>query len=337
MSSPDDLVRDWPRPYGFENVEIGGVDGTRLRLVVGGPRAGRPVVLLHGAPQLSYAWRRVMALLKERYRVIAPDLRGYGASALSLSRRYDVATLAGDLQVTVDWARSRYTEALAGRAGGPRVSRSIPPGVSPDGDTRVLLAGHDWGGTLAWILAARRPQDLRHLVVINAPHPGAIKEYLHPSQLVRAWHVALFQVPFVDKLIERTHASLFLWMMSSSAPPGTFDPADLAFYRGAFARPGRASAVVEGYRQLLWGRRPEFAAMMERLVVPTTLIWGEADHVLRPALADAAGRFVERLEVRRLPGVSHWVPEERPEAVAQAILDGDGAEGTEGSVTIPGG
>ncbi|AKT41941.1 alpha/beta fold hydrolase [Chondromyces crocatus] len=325
MSSLDDLVRDWPRPYGFENVEIGGIDGTRLRLVVGGPRTGRPVVLVHGAPQLSYAWRRVMPLLKEDYRVIAPDLRGYGASAPALTGRYDIPTLVGDLQVTIDWARSRYAEALAGRAGGPRVGRTLPPGVEHDGDTRVLLVGHDWGGTLAWILAAQRPDDLRHLVVTNAPAPAALKEIFHPLQLLRAWHVALFQLPLVDRLLERTHASLFLWMMTSSAAPGTFDPADVAFYRSAFSRPGRCTAVVEGYRQLLWGRRYDFASVAKRLTVPTTLVWGEADRALRRAVGKAAKRYAEQLDVRRLPDVRHWVPEQCPEAIARAVLDGDRA------------
>lgn len=322
MSSPDDLVRDWPRPYGFENVEIGGVDGTRLRLVVGGPRGGRPVVLLHGAPQISYAWRRVMPLLKERYRVIAPDLRGYGSSAMARSGRYDVETLVGDLRVTVEWARARYAEALAGRAGGPRSDRLPPPGSS-DGDSRVVLVGHDWGGGLAWLLAAERPGDLRHLVVANAPHPGTIRELLHPLQLPRLWYIALFQVPLLERLIERTGARPLAWMMSHSAPRGAFEPADLAFYRDAFARPGRAEAVLEGYRQLLRRPYPDRAAATRRIAVPTTLLWGDADPALRAPLADAARRFVEKIEVRHLPGVSHWVPEERPEAVAAAIAEGD--------------
>ncbi|HSN98289.1 MAG TPA: alpha/beta fold hydrolase [Candidatus Nanopelagicales bacterium] len=322
MSTPDDLVRDWPRPYDFENVEIGGTDGTRLRLVVGGPRAGRPVVLLHGAPQLSYAWRRVMPLLKERYRLIAPDLRGYGSSALPRSGRYDLETLVGDLRVTVEWARARYAEALAGRAGGPRGDRLPPPGAS-DGDTRVLLVGHDWGGLLGWLLAAERPEHLRHMVVINAPHPAAIREMLHPMQLARAWYIALFQVPLLDQLIERRNARFFLWMMTHSAPPGTFDPADLSFYRGAFARPGRSRAVLEGYRQLV--RRPygDREVIARPMTVPTTVLWGEDDAALRPALAEAARRFAEKIEIQRLPGVSHWVPEERPEVVAEAVLAAD--------------
>jgi len=323
-SSADELVRDWPRPYGFENVEIGGMDGTRLRLVVGGARAGRPVVLLHGAPQLSYAWRRVMPLLKERYRVIAPDLRGYGASALPRSGRYDVQALVGDLGIVVDWARARYAEALAGRAGGPREERQPPPGSTADGDTRALVVGHDWGGPIAWLYAAQRPDALRHLVAVNGPHPRAYaRELVHPRQLLRSWYIGLFQVPLLDRIIERTDASVFLWMMTASSPPGTFGPADLAFYRTAFTRPGRAGAVLAYYRQALrWASTNEAGARVE---VPTTVVWGDADLSMHPAIAAGSQRYAEQMELRRLRGVSHWVPEERPEVVAQAVVEGDEA------------
>lgn len=321
-SSADELIRDWPRPYGFENVEIGGIDGTRLRLVAGGPRAGRPVVLLHGFPQLSYAWRRVMPLLKERYRVIAPDLRGYGASALPRSGRYDMPTLVGDLQIVVDWARARFAEALAGRAGGPRGERQPPPGTVADGDTRAIVVGHDWGGPIAWMYAAKHPETLRHLVAVNGPHPRAYaRELLHPRQLVRSWYIGLFQVPLLELLVEQTDASLFLWMMTTSSPPGTFGPSDLSFYRTAFSRPGRAGAALDYYRQML--RRPREPQGKGRVEVPSTVVWGDADASMHHAVAEGVRRYVDQVEVRRLPGVSHWVPEERPEVIVQAIIEGD--------------
>jgi pimeloyl-ACP methyl ester carboxylesterase len=140
---------------------------------------------------------------------------------------------------------------------------------------------------------------------------------------VRSWPVALFQVPLLERLIERTDASLFLWMMTTSSRPGTFDPADLTLYRTALSRPGRAGAVLAYYRQLLRplpdpGAPPRHQA---RMTVPATVLWGDADLAMRPALADAMGRYAEQVDVRHLPGVSRWVPEERPEDVAAAVRD----------------
>jgi pimeloyl-ACP methyl ester carboxylesterase len=338
MTTADELIRDWPRAYGFENIEIGGTDGTRLRLVAGGPRACRPVVLLHGAPQLSYAWRRVMPLLKERYRVIAPDLRGYGASSVPSSGRYDMEVLVGDLRIVVDWARARYADALAGRGGGPKSDRITPTEPAKDRDTRAVVVGHDFGGMIAWLYAAGHPDTLRHVIAVNGPHPrAAARALLDPRQLVRSWHLALFQVPLLERLIERTDASLFLWMMTASSPRGTFDPADLTLYRAAFSRPGRAGAALAYYRQLLrLFSDPRSGAPLgpglppgeARVAVPSTVVWGDADLAMRPAIADAARRYVEQVKVRHLRGVSHWVPEERPEEIAAAVRDGDAAGGS---------
>jgi pimeloyl-ACP methyl ester carboxylesterase len=145
--------------------------------------------------------------------------------------------------------------------------------------------------------------------------------------------VLLFQIPFVDVWIERSEAKLFLWMMKSSAPEGTFSEQDLEVYRTAFSRPGRARAVLAYYRQALQ-RKELFQERLRlhrrpRVTVPSTVVWGDADMALHPRQAERITRFVERVEVRRLPGVSHWVPEERPEAVAQAIIDADRASSPE--------
>ena len=314
MVSADELIREWPRAFGYENVEIGGADGTRLRLVMGGPKWARPVVLLHGMPQFSYTWRRVIPLLAG-YRVIAPDLRGYGGSALPRTGRYDMDILADDLRIVIEWARARYDEGLAAKGG------------QAPADRRVLLVGHDWGGTIAFTLAGQRPDLLRRLIAVNGPHRGSFAEELpHPRQLVRSWYIGLFQVPFLELAIERSEGALLLWMMSSGAAPGTFTEDDIALYRAVLSRPGRARAVLAYYRQafrknLLEERRQ--LRLAPRGITPTTVLWGDEDRTLHPRQADRIAEFVERVEVRHLPGVSHWVPEERPELIAQAVIEAD--------------
>jgi pimeloyl-ACP methyl ester carboxylesterase len=268
-------------------------------------------VLLHGAPQFSYEWRRVAPDLLSQMRVVIPDLRGYGASDLAASGRYDLGQLCEDLRVVVDATRRSASDA-------------------------AVVVGHDWGGPIAWRFAERHPERVRHLVAINGPHPGAMaRELRHLRQAVRSWYIALFQVPGSERLAGARDASFLGWMMSASSPAGVLSDEDLATYRAALSRPGRADAVLAYYRQAFRGtaeQKPRSlrdrwreAADAPRIDVPTTIVWGDADLCLAPTHPDATRRYASRLEVRGLPGAGHWVPEERPSDVVRAILDAERA------------
>lgn len=241
-----------------------------------------------------------MATLGDRYRVVAPDLRGYGASELSRSGRYDLDVLVDDLGLVVD---------------------RFAPGAA------VLLGAHDWGGPIAWRYAERHPWRVRHLVAANAPHPAAYAlELPRPSQLIRSWYVFLFQVPRIERPIEATHASLLLWMMRASAPRHLFSADDLALYRAALDRPDRIAAVLAYYRAAMAGgllerRRRELTS--PRVQAAVTVVWGDTDKCLAPTHPDAIRRWAAHLEIRRLPTASHWLPEEHPDAIVQALVDGD--------------
>jgi pimeloyl-ACP methyl ester carboxylesterase len=296
-----DPVLAWAEDRGFEGRFVTAGDGTRLRLVTGGPARAPRVVLLHGAPQLSYMWRRVLPELAGRYRVIAPDLRGYGASDLSATGRYDLDTLVSDLDTIID---------ETGEPGEP-----------------VVLVAHDWGGPIAWRYVERRPERVLRFVAANAPHPGAYaRELARPSQAVRSWYIALFQVPRLERLIERRRAALFVDMMRWSSPRAAIGETDLAFYRAALSRPGRAAAVLAYYREAfgsgLVARLREVLAS-PRVAAPTTILWGDADLALAPTHPEATLRYAPDARVVRLEGVSHWVPEERPLDVVSAVMEGD--------------
>lgn len=301
-----DVVSTWPARFGFENASARGADGTRLRLVVGGPPDAPRVILLHGAPQFSYAWRHVMTALAPRCRVVAPDLRGYGASELSSSGRYGMRELVGDLQA-VEAATSR----------GP--------------DDRFTLVAHDWGGPIAWAYASLGSPRLRHLIAVNAPHGDAFATELRSvRQAARSWYIALFQVPFVEHLLAARDAGFFAWMLRASSPRGTFSDDDLATYRAALTPPGRARAVLAYYRTALRELRRPSDPIQRRLhagdpivvQAPATILWGERDRAIAPSHPNACRKYASRLDVRLLPGVSHWVPEERPDEVCAAVVDG---------------
>ena len=147
------------------------VDGLTFYCASAGPSAGRPVLLLHGFPEMSYGWRhQILALARAGLHVIAPDQRGYGLSSKPRgTRAYALDALAADV-VSI---------------------------AAAFGHRRFSLVGHDWGGIVAWHLAARRPETVERLAILNAPHLDAFAPYLlrHPAQIAMSSYVAAFQWP----------------------------------------------------------------------------------------------------------------------------------------------
>ena len=148
----------------------GVVNGVRLHWVTAGDASGPLVVLLHGFPDFWYGWRHQLpALAAAGFRVVAVDLRGY-----NLSERPPRVE---------DYSRDALADDVAAL-------------VAHLGAERAAIVGHDWGGLIAWHLAARHPGRVARLVVLNAPHPARYKELLrNTSQALRSWYAAFFQIP----------------------------------------------------------------------------------------------------------------------------------------------
>src|SRR5258708_17166734 len=139
-------------------------NGVQLHYVAAG--SGPLVLLLHGFPEFWYSWRYQLPALATRFRVVAPDLRGYNLSDKPRSG-YDVTTLTDDI--------SGLVTALGAR--------------------RAHVVGHDWGGALACALALRNPDRLGRLAILSAPHPALmLHELRRPRQLRRSLYIGLFQL-----------------------------------------------------------------------------------------------------------------------------------------------
>jgi pimeloyl-ACP methyl ester carboxylesterase len=274
-------------------------DGVRLHVVEAGPRTGPIVILLHGFPEFWRGWRhQIGPLTRAGFRVVVPDQRGYnlsdkpaGISAYYLERLgADVLALADSL-----------------------------------GAAQFGLVGHDWGGIVAFWVAARHPDRIRRLAVLNAPHPDAVGPYLrrHPGQVVRSLYAAFFQLPGLPErvLSARDHAAL-AGALTASARPGTFPPAELARYREAWGRPGALTAMLNWYRALV--RRPRPPA--GRITVPMVMIWGQLDTALSEGLARASLALCDDARVLWRPEATHWVQHESIASVNEALIGhlGDG-------------
>jgi pimeloyl-ACP methyl ester carboxylesterase len=151
------------------------VNGIELDVVAAGPPDGPLAILLHGFPEFSYGWRhQIPALAAAGLRVVAPDQRGYNRSDKPAgTAAYKLDTLADDVL--------GLAKAL--------------------GHERFVVVGHDWGGVVAWHLAARNSERISRAAILNAPHPGTMRRYArsHPSQALKSWYVAFFQVPVIPE------------------------------------------------------------------------------------------------------------------------------------------
>ncbi|MDE2081354.1 MAG: alpha/beta fold hydrolase [Burkholderiales bacterium] len=266
--------------------------------------AGRPdALLLHGFPEAAFAWDEVLSLLAGRVHAVAPNLRGYpGSSAPAALQAYRAKSLVADVAAAI--------EAL----GAP-----LP-----------LLVAHDWGGALAWNLAAARPDLIRHLLIINSPHPAAFLRELrdNPAQQAASAYMNFLCRPDAERrLAERDYARL--WPFFGGA--AWLTPAVRAHYRAAWGQDGaglrgplnyyRASplrpATAPG--DALHTLSLPDAAVTVR--VPTTVLWGEGDKALLPGLLQGLSRWVPALRLQRLPAATHWVVHEEPARVAALIAE----------------
>jgi epoxide hydrolase 4 len=261
--------------------------------------AGPRVLLLHGFPEAAFVWDGVMVTLADRARCLAPNLRGYaGSTAPAEVEAYRARHLVADVAALIDQ--------LGGRVD--------------------LVVAHDWGGALAWNLAAQRPGLLDRLLILNAPHPATFLRELRdsPAQQAASAYMNWLQRPDAEaRLAADGFARLwrFLaspWWQPSAAERAAYEAVwrqglagPLNWYRASPLRPPRGADDAV--------RRLVFDDAAVSVQVPTTVLWGEADVALRPGLLDGLGRWVPRLQVQRLPDASHWLVHERPAAVVAAI------------------
>jgi epoxide hydrolase 4 len=295
-----DIIRVAANGINFEVATMG--SGDRLALC------------LHGFPEHAYSWRYQMPLLARLgYRVWAPNLRGYGAtdSPREVSA-YKTRTLVEDVASLIKAAKPRET----------------------------LLLAHDWGAALAWSLAIspqtresgaigdpamEQPQLIDRLVILNLPHPACFaRELRRPVQLVKSWYMFFFQLPWLPEFLlsRRQGRATSELIRKTSRNPARFPDEALEIYRANAARPGGLTAMLNWYRALFrgGGLRRFRAGNVPIINIPTLFLWGDADVALSLRTTRGTEQYVSNLTFRVLPGVSHWVQQEAPEAV-NAMLE----------------
>jgi pimeloyl-ACP methyl ester carboxylesterase len=269
----------------------------RLELAVGelafearadGPEDGELVLLLHGFPQTSFSWRYQLPVLAGAgYRAVAPDQRGYSPRA----RPADLTS----------YRAERYVEDVIGLA-------------DALGADRFHLVGHDFGGFVAWDVASLHPERLSTLSVVSTPHPAPMAKSILEGgeQRERSSYMLFFRSPEAEAFFLDNDAAGLRSLYEATGL------SEVDEYVRVLTQPGAMTAALNWYRAV----DRSTAMAMRPITTPTLYVWSTNDPALGREAAEATATHVTgpyRFEV--LEGVSHWIPEEAPDALNALLLE----------------
>jgi pimeloyl-ACP methyl ester carboxylesterase len=254
---------------------------------------GEPLLLLHGWPQHRGAWAHIAPRLAARRRVIAPDLRGLGRSPLAPDEDYRKHALLEDVLALLD-------------------DRGIQ---------RCDVAGHDWGGWIAWLLAIEHPERVRRVVALDIPPPW--RGELSPKRVAGALAFGSYQYflasPWLGERALRRSPEFIKRFIPAGAARRVWTESELEGFARVLQEPGRARASVLYYRQFLLRELPQLMRGTytgAEVGAPVLAVYGERSPIVR-LLGLPPGRANVRVDV--LEGVGHYLAEEAPDETLALI------------------
>ncbi|HKP91307.1 MAG TPA: alpha/beta hydrolase [Thermoleophilaceae bacterium] len=262
----------------------------RMHYAEAGDPAADTLLLVHGWPQNWWAWRRLIGPLAERFHVIAPDLRGLGWTDAGPGP-YDKGTLARDVVNLMDVL----------------------------GIERARWLGHDWGAFGGWHVVTESPERFERFMPLSVPHPWP-PEKNDPRRLLRAWYQVVLGAPGLGQL---AHGPIHFprKILERARVAGEWGDDELDFYEELLRRDGYREASMLYYRTFVTRELPALARGQfadRRLTVPTRLVVGTKDQVAQ--MGDEYRNHADDMEIVKVEGAGHWLPEEKPDAVLEIAL-----------------
>ncbi|ANU26889.1 alpha/beta fold hydrolase [Planococcus versutus] len=275
----------------FQFVETNGI---RLHLAAAGPEDGPLVILLHGFPEFWFGWKNQLQFLSEKgYRVVAPDQRGYNLSDKPIGiDNYMMDSLRDDVIGIIEHFQKKS----------------------------AIIIGHDWGGAVAWHLAATRPEYVEKLIVLNIPHPQAMLKVLkkNPLQWMKSAYIAFFQLPHLpEKALSMGGFKAMQKGLEQSSKPNTFSENEIKQYKVAWSQSDALTAMLNWYRAIRRGSSKQVPST--KISVPVRMIWGLSDQFLSPMLAKESMAFCEEVNLVFVEEATHWIQHEQPDIVHHLI------------------
>ncbi|MHA1486131.1 MAG: alpha/beta fold hydrolase [Promethearchaeota archaeon] len=252
---------------------------------------GPPLILLHGFPDFWYGWKSVIPGLKNHYKLIIPDMRGYNLSDKPEGvENYKIDTLVEDIK---------------GLIGTLKLGK-------------VFLAGHDWGGIVAWAFAEKYPELLQKLAILNAPHMKIFQQKLRTDkkQQKASYYVFEFLKPDGEKfLFKNDRKWLKFALFEGMKNKGKFTEFDKEQYLRAWTQP----AILGGVNY--YRANTSFKDWSGVITVPTLVIHGMDDVAVLSSVLDGLSDYVDNLKIIRAENSSHWVMHDQPELVFSSFKE----------------
>lgn len=288
----------------FDQQQIALHTGVTLNVATAGPRDGEPIIFLHGFPESHRTWRHQIAALSDRYFCIAPDQRGFAKSEKPQGvENYEPQKMIGDVIALAD-------------------ALDIED---------FTLAGHDWGGAIAWGTAIGNPHRVKRLIIANAPHPLVFQKGLieDRNQRLASAYINEFRKPEHDAFVEEHGLAAFLRKVMNWERAPALEDEERDIMLADWARPGAAIAMLNWYRGSPVtvpeaDEEVELPAFLDapfpRVTMPVLVTWGMDDTALLPGQIEGLDAIIDDLTLVTIDA-GHFVPWEAPDAVNAAISD----------------
>lgn len=263
-------------------------EGLSFDVIDSGPLDGQVFVLLHGFPETNKSWQETSEILNTQgYRTFAVNQRGYSLGAQPTSRRdYRGSALLEDVNALLDIIQQP-----------------------------VYLVGHDWGAVVAWDVAQRYPEKIKHLITISVPHKAAfMKAMLTSNQLFKSYYMGLFQLPKIPELLFEKAPQIGLALLKDSG----MTEQQLKDFQQEIVNENRLSTALNWYRGLPFSSNKN---LLKPITVPTLFIWGKHDSAIGPKGVEYNKNYVHAPYKEVIMDATHWIPVQNAKELSQYILD----------------
>jgi pimeloyl-ACP methyl ester carboxylesterase len=275
---------------------------------------GPTLIFLHGFPEYWQTWQNQLSYFSKEHHVIAPDLPGYNLS--DKPQNVSFYQMANLIEFVAKFIKT----------------------VSPT--EKVHLIAHDWGGAIAWPLAAFHPQLVEKLIIINAAHPSTFTREMISNPLQREKSAYIHDLISMDAetLLSKENYQYLSEKMMVSSGFNVFNEKIKERYRQVWKQPGAVNGMLQYYRAMpqlaaettdnnhknVHSTEPEKnTAKMKipniRINVPTLILWGEQDQAFVQENLNGIEAFVPDCTIERFENASHWVIHEKPIEINKAI------------------
>jgi pimeloyl-ACP methyl ester carboxylesterase len=287
----------------FSNFDANGI---RLHFAHAGDPRNPLIICLHGFPEFWFGWRDILAELSDAFYLVAPDQRGFNLSSKPAGEEsYRTKHMVGDLVALAD---------------------HLSPGKP------FILAGHDWGASVAYAYAFTHPGRLTHLVIANGAHPVCFQRAIlrDAGQRGASQYFHKLRAPDAAERMAENDFARTMRMLAGFSAVDWMSPQITEKYLAAWRQPGALPAMLNWYNSSpvvvpkpseTVEDAPLLAVPPERVAVavPHLVVWGEEDQALRPACLEGLDEFAADLTIRKIDGAGHWILHEKPGQVAAEI------------------